>query len=98
MEETLKCLRCGTPMSHIMTENLQLGKTSWLFGDWPNLLAGALYMDIYCCPNCGKMEFFRAGTELEAEDEVPQKKCPQCGRMHDFDWPKCPYCKYDYNK
>ena len=84
-------------MSHIMTENLQLGKTSWLFGDWPNLLAGALYMVIYCCPDCGKMEFFRA-ENLESEEELPQKQCPNCGKNHDFDWPKCPYCKYDYNK
>ena len=23
-------------------------------------------------------------------------ECPKCGKMHDFDYPKCPYCKYDY--
>ena len=85
-------------MNHIMTENLQLGKTSWLFGDWPNLLAGALYMDIFCCPSCGKIEFFLADPDVEPESDVPQKLCPQCGKSHDFDWPKCPYCKYDYHK
>ena len=30
-------------------------------------------------------------------DGMPQKKCPTCGREHDFDYPKCPYCKHDYN-
>ena len=29
-------------------------------------------------------------------DGMPQKKCPTCGREHDFDFPKCPYCKHDY--
>ena len=22
--------------------------------------------------------------------------CPKCGKMHDVDWPKCPFCKHDY--
>ena len=37
---------------------LQLGKTSWLFGDLPNLMAGALEVSIMACPACGKLEFF----------------------------------------
>lgn len=24
--------------------------------------------------------------------DLPQKKCPKCGKSHDFDYPKCPYC------
>lgn len=28
-------------------------------------------------------------------EDLPQKKCPKCGRTHDFDYPKCPYCEYD---
>jgi hypothetical protein len=28
---------------------------------------------------------------------IPQKQCPQCGDRHDFDYPKCPKCKYIYN-
>ena len=31
------------------------------------------------------------------DDSVPQKQCPQCGNRHDFDYPKCPKCKYTYN-
>ena len=30
------------------------------------------------------------------DDQLPQKKCPRCGKNHDFDYPKCPYCEYDY--
>jgi len=30
-------------------------------------------------------------------DDLPQRKCPKCGMEHDFDYPKCPYCYYDYS-
>ena len=30
------------------------------------------------------------------DDELPQKICPSCGKKHDFDYPQCPYCNYDY--
>lgn len=29
-------------------------------------------------------------------DALPQRQCPQCGKQHDFDYPKCPHCDYDY--
>ncbi len=29
-------------------------------------------------------------------EELPQKQCPNCGKMHDFDYPKCPHCGHDY--
>ena len=90
----LDCLRCGKSMAYIKREKLQLGQTGWFLGDWPNLIAGALEVDIYTCPDCGKIEFYRA--ESTTEDAMPQKQCPKCGKMHDFDYPKCPYCKYDY--
>ena len=93
----LSCLRCDTPMEYILTENLQLGKTSWVMGDIPNLLAGALLVEVYICPQCGKIEFYRGPEEaVTSEATLPQKTCPRCGMLHDFDMPKCPYCKYDY--
>ena len=75
----LLCLRCRTQMHHVKTEKLQLGQTSLLLGDWPNLMAGALEVAIYACPSCGKLEFFQ--TE-EDQATLPQKCCPRCGR-HD---------------
>ncbi|MBE6974443.1 MAG: helix-turn-helix domain-containing protein [Ruminococcaceae bacterium] len=30
------------------------------------------------------------------DDTLPQKKCPRCGKNHDFDYPQCPHCDYDY--
>ena len=88
------CLRCNAEMTHTKREKLQLGKTGWLLGDIPNLVAGAMEVDIYLCPNCRKLEFFLAESQ---EDELAQTKCPKCGNTHDFDYPKCPFCKYDYN-
>ena len=89
----IDCVRCGQKMSYIKTEKLQLGQTGWLLGDLPNLLAGAMEVDIYACPNCRKLEFFLA----DDEEALPQKQCQKCGKRHDFDYPKCPFCKFDYN-
>lgn len=90
----LSCLRCETSMRHVRTEKLQLGQTGWILGDLPNLLAGSIEVDIYACPKCGKLEFYQSVPEQDAK--IPQVKCPSCGKMHDFDYPKCPFCKHTY--
>ena len=95
MEQELKCLRCGGEMGFVMSENIQLGKTGWIIGDLGNLLAGAMPVDINCCRDCGRLELFRHG-ESQFDEQPPQKTCPRCGREHDFDYPKCPFCLYDY--
>lgn len=96
MDRELLCQRCGAEMSYVMKESLQLGQAGVIFGAWPNILAGALEVEIYCCRSCGKLEFF-AAAPMESES-LPQRTCPQCGRAHDFDDPRCPYCKFDYYK
>ena len=91
----MDCLRCGVQMQYIKRERIQLGKAGWILNDLPHLIHGALDVDIWCCPDCGKLEFFRADDETR-DDEMPQKRCPSCGKLHDVDWPKCPFCKHDY--
>ncbi len=93
MERELLCLRCGVEMRYVKREKIQLGETGWILGDLPNLFAGAMAVDIYVCPDCGKIEFFSAQA---VEEELPKKQCPKCGKSHDFDYPKCPFCKYVY--
>ena len=93
--EKLTCTRCGAQMKYFASEKLQLGKTGWVIGDLPNLFAGALDVEIFVCPECKKLEFYAAE---QIEDDIPQKTCPECGTVHDFDYPKCPKCKYDYYK
>ncbi len=91
----LKCLRCQEPMRYIKSEKLQLGQTGWFLGDLPNLLSGAMEVEIYACPACGKLELYQS-TKTAAEKDLPQVKCPKCGKTHDFDYPKCPFCKFQY--
>ena len=119
-----KCLRCDARMKFGMQQKFQMGQTSFLLGDWPNLMAGALELEVWFCPKCGKVEFFvpgstqnlpvkqpepaqteefdyvgsmvNEGIDALSKDGMPQKKCPTCGREHDFDYPRCPYCKHDY--
>lgn len=92
-KRNLDCLRCGAAMRFSGREKLQLGKTGWVLGDLPNLLAGAMQLDIYACPDCGKVEFFRPE---DSSDELPQKECPSCGAVIDFDYGRCPRCKYKF--
>ena len=82
-----------------MTEKIQLGQTGWILGDLSNLLAGSMEVDIYSCTECGKIEFFQSEstTDYTEEPDIAKKKCPKCGKLHDIDYPKCPFCKYDYN-
>ena len=99
----LKCLRCGADMVCLGREKVQLGEAGLLLGDLPHLLAGSLELEIYSCPDCGKVEFYRpklSKGELSgySNKELPQKKCPNCEEYHDFDYPKCPYCGFDYYK
>jgi hypothetical protein len=90
-------------MHFFSREKLQLGQTGWILGDLPNLLAGALTLDIYSCEACGKVEFFAAEESNEngrnndyESGNIKSRTCPQCGHKHDIDYPKCPYCRHDY--
>ena len=96
--KVLNCLRCNAKMKYIGSERIQLGETGLLLGDLPNLLAGSLEVDIYVCPECQKHEFFSVNSEQNRETVLPKRVCPECGDEHDFDYPKCPRCKYDYYK
>ncbi len=80
-----------------MRERFQLGQTGIFLGDLPNLIAGAVELDVYGCPQCGKVELFTPEASGRYSDSsLPQKKCPKCGVSHDFDFPKCPDCGFDY--
>ncbi len=89
----LFCLRCNKKMKYSGTRKIQLGETGWILGDLPNLIAGSMEVDIYSCPECGKIEFFHAE---DLEDGIAKVQCPKCGEKHDCDYPKCPFCGFMY--
>ena len=88
------CGNCETEMKFLKREDIQLGKTGLFLGDLPNLLAGALDVEIWCCPQCGKLDFYLAQLDLEIDDcgAISQIECEQCGAAYDLDYPKCPCC------
>ncbi len=93
--ERKRCIRCGGRMGHIRQEKLQLGQYGWFTGHLDQLYAGVLAVDIYCCRDCKKLEFYAAGASAEDAGEagsIPQVHCPHCGQLHEMDDPKCPYC------
>lgn len=89
----MKCLRCENEMNCLGEKRIQLGQTGWFLGDLPNLIEGSLSVEVYSCSNCGKIEFFMPKSN---EDEIALRQCPKCGKMHEYDDPKCPFCKYNY--
>ncbi len=93
MEDVNKrCPNCGGAMRYMGDEKIQLGQTSLVLGHLPNLWHGALYVEIWECPECGKLDFYRGEGPREEEGRMAQTVCPNCGVEHDLDDPKCPYC------
>ena len=75
MANQLNCLRCGTGMQFIRREKFQLGQTGWMLGDLPNLFAGAMEIEIYVCPKCGKLEFFQPGRRGKDRLRLSPARC-----------------------
>ena len=48
-------------------------------------------------------KYYRTKAEMESEevdditeDAIWQRTCPECGKSHDIDYPKCPHCNFIY--
>ena len=59
----MDCLRCRATMEDLGCEEIQLGHYGFFSGHLSNLFSGSMEVRIYSCPNCGKLEFFKAGFE-----------------------------------
>lgn len=51
-----------------------------------------------CAERCGRPKFYYSKEREKSEKALPKRICPECGDEHDFDYPKCPRCKFDYYK
>lgn len=95
----IDCFRCGATMDGPVREKIQLGEQGLFSNHWAHLMAGALIVDLYHCPKCGKLEMFAPQGEREqSDDSLPQIECSGCGLSIDFDYPKCPCCGFDLTK
>lgn len=43
-----------------------------------------------------QLEELDSFDNIKVEDQIAQRTCPECGKKHDIDYPKCPYCKHSY--
>ena len=60
-----------------------------------------LDVDVYCCPDCGKLEFYRGEKDRDkrvAGQSIAQVKCSRCGGRYDLDSCKCPFCGEENDK
>ena len=60
-----------------------------------------LDVDVYCCPDCGKLEFYRGEKDQDkrvAGQSIAQVKCSSCGGRYDLDSCKCPFCGEENDK
>ena len=96
-EAAKRCGNCRTQLKFLKRENVQLGKTGFILGDWPNRWAGAQDLEFWVCPNCRELELYAPDSveewEIEGENAIAQTVCPVCGLEHDLDDPKCPRCR-----
>lgn len=90
MNNDMKCLRCGSEMEIVKDLVLRIGEPEMLM---MRRVPNGIQVDVHQCLGCGKLEFYHHKDEL-----ITKIKCPSCGKVHDKDYPKCPYCKYDYGR
>ena len=59
-----ECLLCGQVLEFLGTKNIHEGSRGWGFflGDLGELFTNRERLDVYACPDCGKVEFFLDGV------------------------------------
>lgn len=86
------CPACGTPLVR-KVKNFPLGTDGT--GSLAALLTGHYYVDLFACPQCGKVELYTAGYGPEAEAPAAPEEatvtCPVCGTQHSS-LINCPTC------
>ncbi len=55
----IDCPYCGIQLTYQGAHRIQLGRWGLLLEHWDNWLSGALNVQLYECPKCGKIEMFR---------------------------------------
>ena len=93
MSTSRKCGTCGWKMFCLGNQQLQLGPGGFRLGNLSTPSASPLDVEVWECPACGKIDFYRKGSsENRTEGLVPQIICCKCGTRHDLNAPECPAC------
>ena len=79
--QTKHCPNCSALME-LKLENFSIGADGG--GGLVTLLAAQYAVDLYACPQCGKVELYTTGfiPGLPQEEGEPTITCPVCGREH----------------
>lgn len=94
MSANRKCKSCGYDGMYCLGgQQVQLAPTGFKLGQLSTPAVGSLDVEIWECPVCGKIDFYRKGSsDMREEGAVPQVICLKCGTRHDLDDPTCPGC------
>lgn len=65
--DPLACPRCGVALAYIGKKKFHEGSRGWgaFLGDIGELFVNRESFDVYCCPRCGRVEFFVDGIGEE---------------------------------
>jgi hypothetical protein len=61
----IMCLRCNSELDHVGTKAFHEGTRWGVLGDLAELFINKERFDVYCCPRCGRVEFFVDGIGEE---------------------------------
>lgn len=86
--QTKFCPLCSTQMN-LALQNFSIGADGG--GGLATLLADQYVVDLYACPQCGKVELYTAGFIPGVGMENDMVACPVCGNEHHKDV-GCPTC------
>ena len=82
----ISCPYCDVELEHLGAKHFQEGLFGWSLG--------SQQLDLYRCPNCGKIEFFAPEDASKPEPEDPEYRswtC-QCGCVNENEADFCLEC------
>lgn len=88
----LKCLRCNIKMEFTGRESFQLGEESYFSGWLAKMTAKSVTLDLYTCPNCGKVELFSPNRKKKPAPVLTNWTCSKCGTDNQSQAQTCQKC------
>lgn len=61
----ISCPRCDLGLDYVGTKSFHEGTPWGVLGELGELFVNKQHFDVYCCPRCGRVEFFVDGIGEE---------------------------------